>query len=519
MADRFHIGFLRPSHNTMHLAVSAAAAAVFLGGFLDTTVHAIAPIEIKGNRLFEYGTDKPFIAKGLDYYPRPNAGLLNINNFDFFTDDHESIWKPHVAEFIALGINAVRLYAVDPSKSHDKFMCALSNAGIYVLIDLASSCEDCAITKDPYPACYPAHLKTRGQQIIAAFSKYNNVLAFSAGNEVNHYVSTMEINAPCQKKFIRDMRAYISGCDTNMRNIPVGVVLADHERSINALYYACRTDPTDELENAEWYGLNAYLQCDPLAALNPKEIGAGYRNLLSDFTAYQLAIPTLLTEYGCLNVGFPTVDGYAAQRTWLDATWLLSPAFADVFAGGFAFEFLTENQNSKADSPYPFKTFGAQNYGLGYFEPEGCDADSTPCVFHRMPNFDYLAKQYSNATMDHLVGRSAYTPAHTTLPKCPADVPSISGVLWPADKETDMLCPDLTQTPLCPGDVINTGKGSTIKPSVKTVVPVRGVPTVTPSSSMAPPTHETTQGTSAAAASNMLGVIVMAGAAIFAGYV
>ncbi|RHY28692.1 hypothetical protein DYB32_005771 [Aphanomyces invadans] len=467
MADRFHIGFLRPSHNTMHLAVSAAAAAVFLAGFLDTTVHAIAPIEIKGNRLFEYGTDKPFIAKGLDYYPRPNAGLLNINNFDFFTDDHESIWKPHVAEFIALGINAVRLYAVDPSKSHDKFMCALSNAGIYVLIDLASSCEDCAITKDPYPACYPAHLKTRGQQIIAAFSKYNNVLVRS--------------------RFWSNVRFLL----------------------LHILHLKVLTG----------YGLNAYLQCDPLAALNPKEIGAGYRNLLSDFTAYQLAIPTLLTEYGCLNVGFPTVDGYAAQRTWLDATWLLSPAFADVFAGGFAFEFLTENQNSKADSPYPFKTFGAQNYGLGYFEPEVCDADSMPCVFHRMPNFDYLAKQYSNATMDHLVGRSAYTPAHTTLPKCPADVPSISGVLWPADKETDMLCPDLTQTPLCPGDVINTGKGSTIKPSVKTVVPVRGVPTVTPSSSMAPPTHETTQGTSAAAASNMLGVIVMAGAAIFAGYV
>ncbi|RQM30684.1 hypothetical protein B5M09_013045, partial [Aphanomyces astaci] len=195
----------------------ATAAAAVLGIFVGTSVDAIAPIEIKGNRLFEYGTGKPFHAKGLDYYPRPNSGELNVNNLDFFTDDHESIWKPHVAEFIALGINAVRLYAVDASKSHDKFMCALSEAGIYVLVDLASSCQDCAITKDPYPACYPALLKTRGQQIIAAFSKYNNVLAFSAGNEVNHFVDSMEISAPCQKKFIKDMRAYISSCATNMR--------------------------------------------------------------------------------------------------------------------------------------------------------------------------------------------------------------------------------------------------------------------------------------------------------------
>ncbi|ETV72330.1 hypothetical protein H257_12491 [Aphanomyces astaci] len=488
----------------------ATAAAAVLGIFVGTSVDAIAPIEIKGNRLFEYGTGKPFHAKGLDYYPRPNSGELNVNNLDFFTDDHESIWKPHVAEFIALGINAVRLYAVDASKSHDKFMCALSEAGIYVLVDLASSCQDCAITKDPYPACYPALLKTRGQQIIAAFSKYNNVLAFSAGNEVNHFVDSMEISAPCQKKFIKDMRAYISSCATNMRYIPVGVVLADHQRSENALYYACRTDPTDELENAEWYGLNAYLQCDPLASLNPGQVGAGYRKLLDDFTSYELAIPTILTEFGCLNVGFPTVDGFQAQRTWVDAAWLLSPTFADVFAGGFAFEFTTENANAEKDSPFPFKTFGPQNYGLGYLEPETCDADKTPCVFQRMPNFDSLAAAYGNASTAGLPERSSYSPSHTTPPQCPAGVPSIVGVLWPADSETDMLCPDLTQTPLCPGDIINTGKSSPPKPSVKTVSPVKGMPTVPPSAP-SPPSPGSTQGNPATVAgTGVVGVVVMA---------
>ncbi|RHZ34949.1 hypothetical protein DYB37_011754 [Aphanomyces astaci] len=484
----------------------ATAAAAVLGIFVGTSVDAIAPIEIKGNRLFEYGTGKPFHAKGLDYYPRPNSGELNVNNLDFFTDDHEHIWKPHVAEFIALGINAVRLYAVDSSKSHDKFMCALSEAGIYVLVDLASSCQDCAITKDPYPACYPALLKTRGQQIIAAFSKYNNVLAFSAGNEVNHYVDSMEISAPCQKKFIKDMRAYISSCATNMRYIPVGVVLADHQRSENALYYACRTDPTDELENAECrftdclhshlkpillgYGLNAYLQCDPLAS--PGQVGAGYRKLLDDFTSYELAIPTILTEFGCLNVGFPTVDGFQAQRTWVDAAWLLSPTFADVFAGGFAFEFTTENANAEKDSPFPFKTFGPQNYGLGYLEPETCDADKTPCVFQRMPNFDFLAAAYRDASTAGLPERSSYSPSHTKPPQCPAGVRPIGEVHWSADSETDVQCPDLTQTPLCPGDIINTGKAGPPKPSVTTEDPVKDVPTETPTSTPLPTTNSST---------------------------
>ncbi|KAG9409343.1 hypothetical protein AC1031_019593 [Aphanomyces cochlioides] len=446
-------------------------------------VMAIKPIEIKGTHMFEYGTGKPFQVRGVDYYPRPNAGLLDVNNHDFFTDDYQDVWENHIKEFIALGVNAVRLYAVDPSKSHDKFMCALTGAGIYVLVDLASSCENCAITSDPYPACYPAALKTRGQQIITAFSKYNNVLGFSAGNEVNHVVTNMNTNAPCQKKFIRDMRAFVSSCASKMRSIPVGVVLADTDRGPNALYYGCRTNPNDVLENVEWYGLNAYLQCDPLASLNPTVVGAGYRNLLTDFQSYKLPFPSLLTEYGCLNSGFPTKQGYAAQRTWLDAGWLLSSTFSDVFAGGFAFEFSTENANSKADSPYPFTSFGTQNYGLGYFSPATCDSTSTPCKFNHMPNFEDLATQYLNTnTTAALPVKSAYTPTITSFPACPAGVPGLSGVTWPSDSQTDMLCPDLTQTPLCPGDVINTATGTTLPPSTVTVSPVPNVPTVTPAS-------------------------------------
>jgi len=104
---------------------------------------------------------------------------------------------------------------------------------------------------EPYPACYPAALKTRGEMIILAFAKYDNVLvrdpplsnkacvsfidklflcmstqAFSAGNEVNHIVQDATVNAPCQKKFIRDLRAFVGNCPS-IRKIPIGVVLAD----------------------------------------------------------------------------------------------------------------------------------------------------------------------------------------------------------------------------------------------------------------------------------------------------
>ncbi|RLN89374.1 hypothetical protein BBJ28_00026730 [Nothophytophthora sp. Chile5] len=37
-----------------------------------------------------------------------------------------------------LGVNTIRLYSVDPSVSHDKFMCACSEAGIYVLVGISA---------------------------------------------------------------------------------------------------------------------------------------------------------------------------------------------------------------------------------------------------------------------------------------------------------------------------------------------------------------------------------------------
>ncbi|KAG1704275.1 hypothetical protein DVH05_006284 [Phytophthora capsici] len=96
------------------------------------------PVTIKGYKMFDAKTGDAFAVKGIDYYPRPNAGKLNENNVDLFTDDMYTVWKDDIDFLAATGANAVRLYAVDPSKSHDKFMCALRAKGMYALIDLAA---------------------------------------------------------------------------------------------------------------------------------------------------------------------------------------------------------------------------------------------------------------------------------------------------------------------------------------------------------------------------------------------
>jgi len=100
---------------------------------------------------------------------------------------------------------------------------------------LAAGCENSAITKDPAPACYPGELKTRGQFTIDEFARYNNVLAFSAGNEISLSAGSVSANGACQKQFIKDMRTFICDCSNTIRPIPVGLAIADVEREEKAL--------------------------------------------------------------------------------------------------------------------------------------------------------------------------------------------------------------------------------------------------------------------------------------------
>jgi hypothetical protein len=420
---------------------------------LAASVHAYTnPVTIKGYKMFDAKTGDYFTVKGVDYYPRPNTGELDENNVDFFTDAYADVWGPDVPYLAALGANAVRLYAVDPSQSHDQFMCALRAQGMYALVDLGAACENCSITVDEYPACYPTALKTRGEQIISEFAQYDNVLAFSAGNEVNNIVSDAFTNAPCQKKFIRDMRAFMGGC-SSFRSVPVGVVMADpdttnNNREVNAKYYNCRTDSSDKYENAEWYGLNTYQYCD--GDVTTLADSGGFLKLLTDFSGFDMTIPVMLTEFGCVNPSFPAVGDYEAQRTWLQAGWLHGSDFRAVFSGGFAFEYSTENANSKSSSAYPFTAYGAQNYGLGYYSPEDCDHDTVACVYNPMPNYDNLAEQYNATDTSDESSYDDFTSDRSTLPECPSNFPALADIEWEADSIDSLECPSTAQQYECP---------------------------------------------------------------------
>ncbi|KAE9340922.1 hypothetical protein PR003_g10249, partial [Phytophthora rubi] len=117
--------------------------------------------------------------------------------------------------------------------------------------------------------------------------------------------------------------------------------------------------------------------------------------------------------------------------------------YSDYFAGGIAFEYSTENANSVATSAYPFKTYGPQNYGLGYFSPEDCTDSGSNCTYERFPNFKFLAEAYASYDGSSEPTLSNYeVPAnHAETSACPSGSPDLRYFQWAGDSSSSESCP------------------------------------------------------------------------------
>lgn len=251
------------------------------------------------------------------------------------------------------------------------------------------------------------------------------------GNEEDLENSIPDYNAPCHKKFIRDMRQYIGSCD-GMRSIPVGAVVADEDYQQNALYFGCVSDSDDKYSSAQWFGFSGRVHCDG-AAIDPAK-DEEFTQTVGAVAAMGLSIPVVLSGFGCMDSTFPTMDDHAMQRTWMEAGWIHSYANRDTFSGGLAYQLTT----SLADLDTEI-----ENNGLGYYAPRDCDHVTTRCKFQPMPNFDRLARQYlivnpANYQEDRLT--FVAQPSRAKPASCLASQPSLSAIIWPSDDAVSPTC-------------------------------------------------------------------------------
>jgi 1,3-beta-glucanosyltransferase GAS5 len=189
--------------------------------------------------------------------------------------------------------------------------------------------------------------------------------------------------------------------------------------------------------------MNVYLHCQ--GNLNSIDEIVGFKTLLEDFTSFQLNIPVVLTEYGCISDLFPADGIYESQRDWFQVQALFDDSYETEFAGGFVFEYNTELVNSI--SPYPFTSYGPGNFGVGYLTPDNCNEQDVTCSYVPFPQFDQLASRYLAVDMNKGPNINDYVPEDRQYPTCPEQFPKQSDFVWP--EPVNLECPE-DLTVVCP---------------------------------------------------------------------
>lgn len=183
-----------------------------------------------------------------------------------------------IPEFTKLGINTIRVYAVDNTANHDDCMNALAAAGIYLVLD--TDTPNYSLNRDDPQESYNSVYLQSVFATIDSFQGYNNTLAFLSGNEVVNEGNNTNC-APYVKAVTRDMKAYINA--RGYRQILVGYSAADvaSNQQLMAEYLNCGPDS----ERSDFYAINDYSWCDPSSFTQ-----SGWSQLVENYTDYGIPL-------------------------------------------------------------------------------------------------------------------------------------------------------------------------------------------------------------------------------------
>ncbi|EPQ28890.1 uncharacterized protein PFL1_03691 [Pseudozyma flocculosa PF-1] len=344
-------------------SVALAASAALL---LAKPSAAIPQITRRGKYL--YDGDNRFYIKGIAYQEAAavaESTQANEENGGFPEPDSytDPLALPEacardVANLRDLGVNTVRVYSVNSALDHDACMKSFSDAGIYVILELALPLNGSINRAEP---TWDVGLLDLYITTIDAFAGYDNLLAVGLANEVVTQSSNANA-APFIKAAARDIKAYLraQGHDRILTSYAStdGASGLDNWRDQLAQFLTCGSDDV----SIDLYGLNSYAWCG-----NSSYDASGYDSLVQEFS--NLPVAAYLSEFGCVQ----GLDGQ--PRPWTEVASLLSAPMTDTFSGGIAFSY------------FP------QDYGLDY----GLVSVSGDSVTLRNPAWDNLKAAYARA--------------------------------------------------------------------------------------------------------------------------
>ncbi|OMJ29854.1 1,3-beta-glucanosyltransferase GAS2 [Smittium culicis] len=283
---------------------------------------AIDPLQFVSSKIVNLKTSENFIIKGVAYQPKQGAPAGTL---DPLADEVGCLRDVEV--FKDLGINAIRVYEVDPSKNHDICMKALSDADIYVMLDLST--PEISIPRvNPY---WDTYLLDQYKLKADAFSAYDNILAFVAGNNVTIGTTTVPASA-FVKASIRDVKTYLKSKNVT---IPVGYSgNIDFATSFySKRYFECGSDP---LAMVDFYAFS-------MRDTNIDNYTYRYYWDLMNKNSYLSYTANFISEYGNNN-------GVSSDFNYVD---FIYKNLTNYYSGGFLFEYSNEgNGNGLVDVNY-----------------------------------------------------------------------------------------------------------------------------------------------------------------------
>lgn len=180
---------------------------------LATTTLALPSITRTGKYLYDPSGSR-FYIKGVAYQPQGElsaSSAANAENGNFpepssYVDPLSSGANctrdlPYLQQ---LGVNALRVYSVNPELNHDDCMRTFNENGIYVLLDVSLPLNGSIDRASP---TWSTNLLDAYITTIDKFLAYENVLAFNVGNEV--------INLPSNTDAARKFRLPTSSSPSN----------------------------------------------------------------------------------------------------------------------------------------------------------------------------------------------------------------------------------------------------------------------------------------------------------------